>query len=1258
MAQRARCFSTFLVRILAATTLFAQIRSGTITGTVHDPTGAVIAGADVLVTNTGTNVTYSTKTTVTGDFSVPYLEVGTYSLSITVPGFQSFQETGIHIEPAQTVRVDATLQLGSTGTKLEVVAAAEHLQTDSSAVSEAINSRIIASIPNITQNPLYYATLQNGVQPRNETFNSTGISTYNNSFGIGVAGRAQFSAIGVNGGRAFTNDIQLDGLPIMGGGFNEAAIIPNTEGLQEVRVISNDFTAEYGHGQSVIEMTTKSGTNEFHGEANYLLRNDALNANTFSNNTLGLHRPPFKENQIGGAFSGPVIKNKLFFFTSYHHLIFNQGVNDLITVPTALERVGNFSQTFIKSATGAPVPAQIFDPFSAVQVANNLYERFPYPNATIPQPNPYAVKMYSYYPMPNRTPIDAFNTDNYASTVVNTVRTNTLNNRIDYKYGKHSIYGSGGFDFGTIIQPRPFGTKGFNDAPEITSDRNPYGQIGDTIVLSPTLLLDLRYGVTRIVALNIAGNRSGFTAADYAAFGIPSDLLPLMAIPGAAPIVLPNNFSGGSGGGSNWTGLSSGQFVNKEEHQLSHALNASITKVHANWTFKDGVDARVLLSNYQDMEEASAEIASCCNNVGGNYTFEYVTANGSPASNNTSPQQAGINGAALLTGENLWWIRPGENVMPAFAQKYFALYSQNDWKVTSHLTLNLGLRWDLQPGPTERYNRMSTYDFTQVNPFGTLGAIIFPGTDGYSRNLWPTEFHDFGPRLGIAYQAGHGFVLRGGFGISYLPSNTGYFSSPTDYGAESFSGGTNMIPYGTNPHGVPVTTFSDPAPLVLPTGSNTSAPQIYGGSNALFNRQFKNGVTKQANFFVEKALGVTQQWLFSAGYSGAYSSNLLNRNYPFQNLQDVPQTTLSSWLSQYIASNGTINPSTVQIQNPWQPSSGPLLPFTGTLSGRTIPQFVALLPYPLLYGSGAGVNESNGFASFNSLQVRLRHAFSSGLTLQLEYTWSKELDYTSTGIEDGQGVNSGGTFGSPDLININNNRHYGLADQPNRFVGIMVYNSPFGAGGPLALNSRVARAILGNWTTSTVVMVQSGMPFVVSGTNTGAMTGAVNQVPGVSLTVPANLQHWYDGRTTVTLPCGIRITPPANTFLKYNACAFQGEVVTTPNGSIVPNLFWVGTSNETNGDLRGPGRFNIDLSLRRNFKIRERFTLEVAANATNVFNHTEFNGNFNGNLGSTNLLNNPSAGLIPGYGTSSTFGTLTNSTFDPRQIMMQARIIF
>lgn len=503
-------------------------------------------------------------------------------------------------------------------------------------------------------------------------------------------------------------------------------------------------------------------------------------------------------------------------------------------------------------------------------------------------------------------------------------------------------------------------------------------------------------------------------------------------------------------------------------------------------------------------------------------------------------------------------------------------------------------------------------------------------------------------------------VLRGGFGITYLPSNTGYFSSPNEYGEESFSPGTQMLPYGLNPAGVPVTRFSDPAPVVAATGSNVAAPQIYGGSNALFTRQMKNAIAKQGNIFIEKSFGSHGQWLASLGYSFSYSNNLQNRNWPLQSLQNVPASLRSAWLTQYLASNGATNPSNVQVPNPWQAASGPLLPFTGTLAAATVPAFVPQLPYPLLYGSGAGVDESNGFGGYNSMMARVAHSFSSGMHLEMNYTWSKELDYSITGIEDGQGVNSGGTFGGSqaDLINAHNNKHYGLADQPGRFVAIMTYESPFGANKHFALGNRFARAIAGNWNFGTVVTLQSGMPFVVSGASTGAMVARPDRIPGVSLTVPAALQHWYNGSTTVQLPCGIKIQPGKNTFLKYNACAFEGEVLQAPNGSFISNQFWVGNSDPAIGGLRGPGRINVDLSLRRTFPIRERVKLQVAADASNLLNSAEYNGNYTGSLGSTNLTNNPSAGLTPGFGNSSTYGTVGLGTFDPRQVTMHLRLQF
>lgn len=289
---------------LCAISLCAQIRSNTITGTLRDASGGVVPDAEVVLTNQATNVTVHTKTTDTGDFTFLYLQEGVYTLSVNLPGFQGYREVGLHVGSNQTLRADVNLKVGTNQQVVEVKAQAAQLQTDTSTVQDATSAAAISVLPNITRNPMYYAALTEGVVPRGVS-SLTQQTTWMNSFGIGFYGRMNWSAMGVNGGRAFTNDIQLDGLAVMSSGYNEAAVVPNTEALQEVRVISNDYTAEYGRGQGVISMLTKSGTNRFHGEVNYQLRNDELNANSNYNNAYGIARPAFKLNDIGGGDRRP-----------------------------------------------------------------------------------------------------------------------------------------------------------------------------------------------------------------------------------------------------------------------------------------------------------------------------------------------------------------------------------------------------------------------------------------------------------------------------------------------------------------------------------------------------------------------------------------------------------------------------------------------------------------------------------------------------------------------------------------------------------------------------------------------------------------------------------------------------------------------------------------------------------------------------------------------------------------------------------------
>ncbi|MEO8592663.1 MAG: TonB-dependent receptor [Candidatus Solibacter sp.] len=1227
----------FLLFLSAAGVVYGQIRSATITGTVTDASGGLIAGAQVTITENETAISNTTKTTEGGAFTLPYLPAGTYTVAIAAPGFATHKLTGLAVATGQTVRSDAQLKLAALGTAVEVTSTAVAIQTDSSTVQSSIDSKVIDILPNPTSNPIYYAFLQAGVVPRVQTADTTSIQ----SFGVGVHGRKQWNAIGINGGRAWTNDFQLDGLPVMGGGYNELSVLPNTEGLAEVKVIANDFSAQYGHGQGIVSMNTKSGTNQYHGEINYKIRNEVLMANSRANKANwsqqqpnGVTRPPFKVNEMGGAVGGPILKDKLFFFSSYRYLRFNRGIDSLLTIPTAAERVGDFSQTMIRNEAGVGVPAVIYDPYNVTQLNSDLYQRALIPNANLSNysGSQYAKTWFSYYPQPNRSPDDIFNLNNFYARTVQTIRTQNSNNRVDYRRGKHSFYGSGGIQKSDNVTPRPYGKAPVNDASWVISDNNPYAQIGDTVVVSPTVVVDFRYGVSRINTMTYKGNKEGWDDSLYKSFGLPSNLYPLFAVWGSAP-TLP---------------MTEGAFDKNRSRQLNHSLTSSVTKIRGRWTHKFGVEFRNQLSNYSDSEQIAASYPG--SSTGGNFNFQYVTAAGDSSAQNTLNVQRGITNARYFLAVPGWWIRPGANVAMALSQKYFAVYTQNDWRASSRLTLNLGFRWDMQPGPTERYNRMSALDLTAKNSFGYQGALAFPGLNGYSRNLWDTQYNNIGPRFGAAYQVSSSMVIRGGVGVTYLPSNSGYFESPVDYGASSFASGTMSQPYGTNPKGVPAFRMNDSHPVAIAVNANPAAPVVYGTSETKFDRHFQNGRAIQYNFFVEKRFGA---WLGSVGYSASRSDQLYNSAFPLQNNQLVPAEQLSSWASSYIASNLTLNPASQLIPNPFQPTDGTVRNFTGALGASTIARQSTFYPYPLSLGTN--LSGSRAWARYNSLQAHVSRAMSNGFLMDISYTWAKELDNTNNKEGD-----PGGTIGGTalDLKNLKNNVRFGGSDLKHRMTGVFLYDLPFGAGKAFDPSNKVLRQLISGWQTGSALTLQSGFPIYISGASDGALITRPDRIDGVPLEVPKELQKWYDGNTKVTLPNGRVVQPTKNTFLKYYSGAFQGRYVTLPNGKFGAAQNWVGTIAGNFNDLRGPGRFNLDMSLRRTIKLREKMGLEISAEASNLLNNSQQSGSYSGGLGATTVTPNPAIGLQAGMGNSETFGTIGTGTFPAREVVMQMRLRF
>ncbi|MDX2178429.1 MAG: TonB-dependent receptor [Bryobacteraceae bacterium] len=1245
-----------LIALLAvsASSAVAQIRSGTIVGRVTDPSGSAVAGIEVTVREVNTNQTYVFKTNDSGDYNAPYLPFGTFEVTARQSGFKTVTQTGIGLATGQTVRVDLKLEVGAVETSVTVAGQALELQTESSRVVNTVTEDVIKAIPNINNNPLNYAVLTQGVVAR-QSMNSSQTAA---SFGIGTDGRRALSNFSVNGGNSFTNDIQLDGVSIQASAWNEVAILPNTEGIQEVKTNINNMSAEYGRSQGTVVFTTKSGTNEFHGSGQFRLRNEALNANSFGNNAQGITRAPFKVQNYSATLGGPVLlpkiyngKDRTFFFVSYEGLRFNNALDYLRTVPTELERNGNFSNTRANVA-GQFLPVQVFDPFNVVSVGTNQWQRQPFPNAIIPASriNPITRRFTNEFPLPNRAPQDpVLNTNNFYNRDIRRFERNSTNARFDHRLKSHSIYFTGGANLASINSPNGWGDQtrayiqqgGFIGA--VNGDRNYYASIGDTWIINPTLVADIRVGLTRVAADNRA---STFSDLNYADFGIPSDWLSTVGLTGAYPEI-----TGFGGGWSQIAPLNQTAYLAKIERQTNWNIVYSVTKTAGKWTHKWGGEFRNYLSNYSDARGSFNMLA------GNGFTSGNTL--GPTANNigNVTTERSGSGLASYLLGAGS--VAAGENaVLMALSAKYLAFYGQSDWRVTNRLTVNLGLRYDIQPSPTERYNRASSFSYRGTTA-GTPGRLWFPGVSG-DRGLYETPMFDFGPRVGVAWRVTDTMVIRAGAGVNFLPTNTGYYGGPYYYGNQNFSpvlSAPNALQYGPTPQAALLRPFNQVNTVIPLIGANNDAPQYYGagGNEPRFDREdFNNSKVIQWNFFVEKKLAKDYQ--FSVGYSGSRGYRLLMGRFNVNTDQLFPDSLLQSWRNTYIATNGN-NPATQLVPNQFNPN-GTIL-YNGNLRNPNIPLRESLLPYPLFTGNLVGTFV--GFSSYNSLMVSLQKSYSSGLLFNVHYTWSKSLDMSNPELQNNNFAENGGfNAGNIDRRNYRNSYAISTNDIPHRLVTTLVYQVPFGKGRRWDLG-KFGNALAGGWQFGNVLFLQSGQPQQGFG-GCNSLNGLCDRVSGVDVEVPANLQKWYDSPNiadrTVTLPSGRQITVGRFNYLKYNPDAFRGRVVTLPNGNIVPDIYWFGTSALRDGNIRGVPYFNHNLSVQKDFAIVERVRLTLSAEATNLWNRAQFTGTINAGSGNVFTAANPSRGVVPGMIQNESFGTYGLGTLDPRQVELRIRLRF
>jgi hypothetical protein len=1220
----------------------AQVTSGTILGTVTDSSNSSVPNARIRITNTGTSISSDIRSNQDGNFELPYLISGEYEVIVEADGFKSFRKTNILLSTDEKYRVDVKLEVGNSSQTVTVAASNEVLQTDSSQLSQDVDRRTIESLPNINDNPLIFAMTMPGVVTTGAFLDPNNVNTGDNS-------RQYFSGFTVNGSRPISSNIQLDGAFNTNGYVNEIAVIPARDAIGEVKVITNAYSAEYGRaGGGVINFTTRSGDNVVHGSLFENFRNSDLNANSFGNNTFGSDshgnplrpRPPFSTNSFGGTLGGPVVipkmydgHNKTFFFFSYQGLRRSQGSSTYYTVPTALERVGDFSQTL----------AAVNINGQQVAVNRNIY--LPLPGTTnvttvgpgqyqytrqqaisggtlnkIPTQylDPVALKLMSYYPLPNITPLNIDGTSNYFTNAPTYTRSDQIIVKLDRQVSvTQKLFFRWTTDWTLSNPPNIFSIAAANNNGP-TTQFNPSATVGYDWTISPRSMLEIRASMTRINLLLIPNgglnyletNNPGFQAQEVAA-GL-TQVFPRINI-------------------SPYPSEGVGGFVVRNNHSTNYSFTPNYTKLLNKWTLKFGGEYLALYNNFIQPYYASIGFTN-----GSNAFTQYCEGTGCPAV--PANQAQGWGAASFLMGAADGAIGNGEFATgdPSMALKnnFYAIYSQNDWKATRNLTINLGLRYEYQGPLTERNNHLSQFLLNSTNETGTNGLYQFSGYGGDSRGQTNTDKKNFAPRIGFAYRLGDKTVIRSAYGISY-DMITGMGSGAQGFGSDGFAAPSyvQIRPSTGITNGLDIlvapfeSAFSSGGVVAAPNAYN---PALLGNSvTAIIKADSRTPYVQQWNFTIQRLL----PWSMDAqvAYVGTKGTFLSVQQDPVNQTNDIPQATLNSAVATYIATG--INPLTTAVNNPFYG----VITNNTNLRGSTIQQLYLDLPYPA-YGSVTRFQDRIGDSSYHSFQASVKHNFRNGFQLGGAYTWSKSInDGGSYAAQIQGGFSQGSYYWDPNNRRLD--RSISSFDIPQRLVINYLWELPFGKGKPLFTNTPIVSQALGGWKVAGITTFSDGFPIGITGGGFGRPNIIGNPV------LPKKDQIIGDGKTAVTLPDGTNWVVPAGYQLYFNPDAFAVPILTVPRAGSpgqyvnVANPYYYGDAPRLFNNIRAPGINNWDMNVSRIVTLKERLRLEIRADAYNAFNRVQLGAPGSG-FGGPDLT---TPGRL-GMNTSTTFGSIPVTT--------------
>ena len=1256
---RALLATAVVISFVNAIPLSAQVDTGSITGTVADPSGAVVGNAVVTLTNQGTGAALTTKTGADGGYKFSPVRIGNYKLEVSSQGFKGVTQTDIKVDVGANVLVNFTLAPGSTTETVEVTAAAPVLQTQDASVGQVVNQKSVNDLPLNGRNFTFLAQLAAGVNtPQADT-----------------RGNASTGAFAANGLRPAQNNYLLDGIDnnsdtvdFLNG--TNYVVLPPIDAIQEFKVETSGFSAEYGRaGGAVLNATIKSGTNSFHGAAWEFFRNDKLDAADWFEDFNHIPKGELRQNQFGATLGGPVIKNKIFFFGDYEGFRRVQGTIQTGTVPTVFDRNGtgngpftNLSDlitstvrtdalgrsilggTILDPATTRAVTAGKVDPVTGITAVSTGFVRDPFstcPLSTVNYTNAAAcnlnqlpsgrldanaIKLLQLFPAPTRAGIS----NNFASSRGLYEHRNAFDTRMDVNFNeKNQVF----FRFSYVDDPQfiPGIFGGIADGGAFQQGNQTalaqQSALVYTHVFSPTAVNVARVGLNYLHTTR-TGPEGATSQNIPAQFGILD--IPQGHLNGGLPAI---SFSGLSTLGSN-------AFLPSDEVSQTLQATDDFTKIYGKHSFKMGFEVQhVRFSTLQPawsrgQFDYNGQFTDISQNNGGDLGMAQFLL--TPTASTVAGGVNDVGGTDQVFASNIATTDDGKN--------YLAGYVQDDWKVSRKLTLNLGLRYEYFGLIYELYGRQA--NFVPFGPPFGHAAYLLPSNvnqsvlvasgfenalaadgiqlkiGGYGKGLGTPQKNNFAPRFGFAYQVTPKFVARGGIGMFYNAfENQGY--GPND-GENypfvfnfSWSPTNDWTPLG-NPSGTPNPWTN--CPTAAPTGG--TAIIEYGFACIPLTPAAVNPV----------GLGLQGlQFAFQTPYTIGANLTLQYQLTPSLSVQGAYVTTQARHLQVGVGANNVFR----------------ILP-----AGYNTDISATNHEIPFHNFGGGSYQELKGSSGYNALQTKVEKQFTGGLNFLATYTWSKTL--TDAGdLLNGGNVSNGR---APWVPGFGLRKDTGLAafDIRNVFHLSGGYALPIGKGKRfMGGASRLADALVGGWSVNAIVTLEGGQPITLSCpiTTTAGTSCYALKVPGQSqklgLHTDSNGQlSWFGNPAAFTQPCVLGSLPaPAP---PTETVPIQGS----PPGCVPLN--GIGALGGSPATTVAPGFHRLDFSAFKDFKLSERFTLQFRSEFFNILNHPNFNAPGFGGNGVVSVPNSTNF-----YNTNfGEIGSTRDAPYDPRQIQFALKLYY